>query len=149
MQNETPRWAMCCQGEFFAAAIAAVTTCIWLGLFSSRFENGATLSGLNQDGGGPGFLILVSTGVIYLLYRKAFLRSLGPLTQIAVSFISALLGGFLLAGLLSLLPVSSRIDQPPIISAFVGAAFVPRVVAAVLAHSWASADAEPVSQTAA
>lgn len=109
--------------------------------FASRFETGATLSGLNPDGGGPGFLILLASGILSLALRRR-VEPLAPLAATINAVLVAAIAGLTAWLALSLAPSTRSIDLEPIVSAIAGAAFVPRVVAAVLSDAWSRHDAQ-------
>ncbi len=124
-------------GVALVGALAASLACwVVLAVFAQRFERGATLSGLNPDGGGPGFLLLVVTGSIALVTRTRWTRRLGLPAALAEAVVGASLVGSGLMGLLIVAP-PGEIAEEPIVSGVVGAFIVPRISAHVLEAAWA------------
>jgi FtsH-binding integral membrane protein len=122
-----------------AAVLAAVCCWMVLGLFPERFARGATLSGLNPDGGGPGFLLLLTAGILSLIARTEWTRSLSVRAAVVEAATLAALCGVVLGSLLSLVPPSGLAVEP-IVSGVVAAFFVPRVCASVVQLIWRDAE---------
>jgi uncharacterized membrane protein YeaQ/YmgE (transglycosylase-associated protein family) len=121
------------------AVVASALNYGWLALFSERFEQGATLSGLNQDGGGPGFLLLITAGVLGLMTRSRYSRSLGTLGALAEScFFGALAG----AGLFLFLTVRplGAIEAEPIVSGVIAAFIAARFSATIVEAAWRASE---------
>jgi len=119
-----------------AAVLAATFAWGLLSVFADRFVAGGTWSGLNQAGGGPGFLLLLVPGVAALLARPRWVRDLRPGLAFAEAAFVAALGGAVLAVLLRAFPPFDSIAPAPYVSGVAGAMLVPRVVASVLEHAW-------------
>ncbi len=124
----------------FAGAVGAALLSVgFLQIFSDAFSQGFTWSGLNPDGGGPGFLLLLSAcGCSLLTALPSFARRT-PIEAIVEAALAAT------AAVLSLLLFSSLLlENPPplapVASGVFGAFFVPRVVLAVLSHTWSEAE---------
>jgi hypothetical protein len=111
----------------------------WIALFSERFANGATLSGLNQDGGGPGFLLLITAGTLGLITRSRFSRSLGTFGALVES---SLLGALCGAGLLLALSLRppGEIEAEPLVSGVVAAFIVARFSASIVEAAWRASE---------
>jgi len=112
----------------------------WLVVFAESFKDGATWSGLNPNGGGPGFLLLITSGSLSLFMRSRWARTA---TAIQSIIFAACVSPF--CGLVLWLGIPIGGDLPsgamtPLISGTVGAFFVPRVVAAVLNEAWTQAE---------
>ena len=110
---------------------------MWLLLFADGFQIGSTLSGLNPGGGGPGFLLLLTAAGFGLLGRSQSVRGAQPARATLEAIPGALMAGLLLF-LLAHYGLPSGIALEPITSGVIAAFFVPRVIAAVLAHAWAN-----------
>ncbi|MEO1583769.1 MAG: hypothetical protein AAFR96_04255 [Planctomycetota bacterium] len=123
------------------SALAAACVCaVILAVFADGFANGSTWSGLNPDGGGPGFLLLLCTGAISLATFRRACPEGSVTTDVLWSAIFALAcGGFLwaLTLLLDRLPADS---VPSLVSGVVGSFFVPRIVVSVLQDTWSRAE---------
>ena len=134
---------------FLAAAVVAgagatgVTALVW---FSEAFRRGSSWSGLNPDGGGPGFLLLIPAAAAGMLLR-AWVR------PIHAEFIVALLPPLSVAALLSagtwlvarwLLPS----DFPPIQVLCTGMG-IALLVAWIVTHALSALPAEPSERSAA
>lgn len=127
-----------------ATAVGASGVCAaWLSLFPDRFERGATLSGLNPDGGGPGFLLILSSGVLSLLLKpkhRVGHDAMGWTARLVDASLTALLTGVLSFVIIGVLPALSGIEREPVVSAIAASVFVPRVIAAVLEPIWSDRD---------
>ncbi|MEM6552841.1 MAG: hypothetical protein AAF750_12045 [Planctomycetota bacterium] len=126
--------------DLLAIALTIVVCPAWLVIFEEQFSRGATWSGLNPSGGGPGFLLLLTAGGLSLFCRSQRAKSMKPLpTTLHAGTLSALCGiGFwLIAGRWSALPGEAML---PLSSSIVGAFFVPRVVVSVLNDTWNHAE---------
>ena len=107
--------------------------------FASRFESGATLSGLNPGGGGPGFLVLLAAAILSLALRRN-VELLRPLPATVNAAVVAAFAALASGALLEVVPLANNIDTEPLVSGIAGATFVPRVVAAVLSDAWSRSD---------
>lgn len=135
-----PQYAKLAGIDFSAAAFAAAACGGFLSLFSDAFAKGATWSGLNPSGGGPGFLLLLTAGIISLLvFRRACPRRSVQFDIFWSAVFAFVSGGILWLYIifLSNLPAEAA---PPLVSGVVGSYFVPRVVVSVLQDTWARAD---------
>lgn len=130
----------CVLREAGSAFIAAFAIYVSVWALSARFEQGATLSGLNQDGGGPGFLLLVLAGVAGLVGSSRWSKSLRGVIAILPAILFAAVVGFAVSSMFAFAPPSDGIAYEPIVSGVVAAAFIPRLVASVLRQSWAEPD---------
>ncbi|MEL6795842.1 MAG: hypothetical protein AAFO89_03370 [Planctomycetota bacterium] len=130
------------------AAVCAVASCVGiLSFFADAFTRGATWSGLNPGGGGPGFLLLIATGVVSIVsFRRAVAENSVLFDVLWSAAFAALCGLFFVAStaLLERLPTES---VAPLASGIVGAFFVPRVVISVLQDTWARAEREAQPET--
>lgn len=122
-----------------AAALAALLGWGTVHAFADRFADGATWSGLNPDGGGPGFVLLLAAALCSLAARPAWVRRLAPVPAVVESVASTIACAAAAALLFSSAPPYAGIDVTPFVSSIAGAFFVPRVVAAVLEHAWSHA----------
>lgn len=123
-----------------AAFIAAVSCGGVLALFADAFSRGATWSGLNPNGGGPGFVLLLITGGVSVAAFRKVLPEGSVTTDVLWSALFALLCGgllWLIARVLDRLPSES---VAPLVSGVVGSYFVPRVVVFVLQDTWTRAE---------
>lgn len=125
----------------FLAGAATSAVC-WMILYIGRdgFAQGSTWSGLNPDGGGPGFLLLLTAAGLSLGSRTAFVRGLRPMPALFEAVVVSAACGVLFALLLRFVPPFESVNSAPLISGVAGAFFVPRVVMSVLEHAWASAE---------
>jgi len=57
--------------QTLGAATTAILCTGTVALFQDQFARGATLSGLNPDGGGPGFILLLIAGVVAYFTRPS------------------------------------------------------------------------------
>ena len=122
--------------------VAAGSACIVpLVLFASEFERGATWSGLNPGGGGPGFLLLLSCALISFLVRSSWVRSLPPMKATLQAAFAAALCGAVFIGLVRGVGAVPSDAAIPLASGVIGSFFVPRVVVAVLNDTWSRAEA--------
>jgi len=129
----------CISGVAAACGISLAATG-WLVLFSDRFERGATLSGLNPDGGGPGFLLILTSGIISALLRPKTRGGTAPprwTARLIDASLVAVSTGVLSYVLMRITPALALIEREPIVSAIAVSAFVPRVIAATLEPVWA------------
>jgi hypothetical protein len=116
-------------------------------IFADRFANGATLSGLNPSGGGPGFLLLIPVAAASFFFRSQWVRRLSAIAGTAQAAVAAVICG---AGfvIVSKILVPTPLDLViPLASGVAGCFFVPRVVISVLNETWSRADATAVSQS--
>ncbi|MGD1915102.1 MAG: hypothetical protein ACFCBV_02795 [Phycisphaerales bacterium] len=127
--------------DVFAAVLGAGVCVIWLLVFQDRFVDGATWSGLNPNGGGPGFLLILSAGCLGFFIRSKTAKSMAALPAILHSAVFAAVCGvcfMLIAPMAVTLPSDMIVSMA---SAVTGAFFVPRVVSSVLNESWSHAQA--------
>ncbi|MEQ8316350.1 MAG: hypothetical protein RIE77_10775 [Phycisphaerales bacterium] len=127
--------------DLFAAVLGACVCVAWLVVFQDRFIDGATWSGLNPGGGGPGFLLIVSAGSLGFFIRSKTARTMAALPAIVYAAVFAVACGAcfaLIASQLVTLPSDMIMSMA---SAVTGAYFVPRVVSSVLNESWKHAHA--------
>ena len=124
------------------AAAAASASALWM--VSARFEQGATWSGLNPDGGGPGFLLLLPAGVVSLFIRSRWVRGLATAPGAVEAAVGAAFCGVLFYAAAASFTGLSSDEVIPLASGVAGSFFVPRVVAAVLNDTWSRADAAAV-----
>lgn len=126
--------------DVIAVGLAVFVCLAWLLIFEERFTHGATWSGLNPSGGGPGFLLLLTAGGLSFFLRSDLAKSLEPLKTTLHSGVLAAICGFgfwWVVQAWSGLPSEAML---PLTSAVVGAFFVPRVVASVLNETWKQAE---------
>ena len=130
-----------------AAVILSAGFCTaWLWLFADRFAVGATWSGLNPNGGGPGFLLLASAGCSSFFLRSSRARSLSAIAAtIHTAAMAAVCGLLFYASSRLLLSLPDHV-LPPLMSGVIGSFFVPRVVVSVLNESWQHAEASRVGR---
>jgi hypothetical protein len=122
------------------SAVAAGICLTWIVLFPSSFADGATWSGVNPDGGGPGFLLVVSSGAVSFFGRSTWERSASVARAVVfAAAVSGVCGGSLWI-MLSMSGTLPSDAVPPIVSGVVGSYFVPRVVVAVLDDTWSRAE---------
>ncbi len=119
-----------------AVAAGAIGPWIWLLLFADRFASGLTLSGLNPDGGGPGFLLLLTAGMASLLVRPGASRRAPIMLAVIESSLLAVAAGAGLWLLLELGAAPPGVPIEPVISGVIAAFLVPRVVESTLHAAW-------------
>ena len=122
---------------------------MWLVIFADGFAEGMTWSGLNPDGGGPGFLLLVSVGMISFFGRSGFEKSCSAVGAILIAVVASALCGvvvFTLVNLTGTLPVEST---PALVSGVICSYLVPRVVVAVLDDTWSRAEGQEPARVSA
>ena len=123
-----------------AAFTAAFACYVVLTALGARFELGSTWSGLNPDGGGPGFLIIIIPCIFSLLSRPSRVRTLRPVAATFEAAFNAAVCGVTLWFFLVLLPPFESPDAAALASASTGGFLVPRIIASVLGHAWSMND---------
>ncbi|MEM6732495.1 MAG: hypothetical protein AAF658_13130 [Myxococcota bacterium] len=131
-----------------APAAAAVACSMTVFAFKDGFANGATWSGINPGGGGPGFLLLVGAGGLSYLLRSKAHQSLSYVSSLSVSAIGAVLCALAFLGALKYFALTDSDALRPLTSGVAGAFFVPRVVVATLQQMWDHGERAPPQATA-
>lgn len=127
--------------EFLAVLCGALLPVGILVFFADRFGSGATWSGLNPGGGGPGFLLLAAPAMVSLFVRSKWFRSLSAGRATALAACGAAACGTIFASTISWLALPElNVEINPLTSGVVGAFFIPRVVVAVLNDAWSLAE---------
>lgn len=131
-----------------APAAAAIACSLTVVAFKDAFASGATWSGLNPGGGGPGFLLLVGSGGLSYVLRTQAHRSLSYVTSLSVSAVGAVLCALVFLGALKYFALADSDALRPLTSGVAGAFFVPRVVVATLQQMWDHGERAPPQATA-
>lgn len=123
-----------------AAAVGAALACVpWLMAFRDAFATGATWSGLNPGGGGPGFTILLTAGAVSFFTRpRPSTVTRATTVMVHAGFLAAVCGFafHVVVTSMGLLPSDAL---SPLTSGVIAAFFVPRAAASVLEESWVGA----------
>ncbi|MEM1424389.1 MAG: hypothetical protein AAGH64_10350 [Planctomycetota bacterium] len=122
--------------------IAAGLCLMWLVVFADAFKVGMTWSGLNPDGGGPGFLLLVTTGLVSFFGRSPYEKTCSAMRAILIAVCGSIVCGLCLSTLVIFTGTLSEEATPPVVSGVICSYLVPRVVVAVLDDTWKRVDAE-------
>ena len=110
------------------------------GHFEKQFSRGATLSGLNPDGGGPGFVLLLIAGIFGFITRPPVDSILSIAGHAVVGLGYGLLTGAVFYFLLHFMGLPDDIAVQQLVSGVILASLVPRVIAPVLAWAWSETD---------
>ncbi len=122
--------------EIVSPLIGAVFAALIFAVFADRFADGATWSGLNPNGGGPGFLLLIPVAAVSFFLRSQWVRRLSVTGATIVAAIgAAICGGTFVLVAEALADVSVGAVMP-LASGVVGSFLVPRIVIAVLNETW-------------
>ncbi|MEN0020295.1 MAG: hypothetical protein AAF747_05375 [Planctomycetota bacterium] len=122
--------------------LAAGASLAVLAAFAEEFATGATWSGLNPTGGGPGFGLLLGTGCASLFVRSSWVRSMPALNATAFAAVMSAACGALFYIFASRISAFDSIELAPLTSGVIGSFFVPRVVVAVLNETWSRAESQ-------
>lgn len=125
--------------ELALPVIAGTACSLTVLMFAGGFANGATWSGLNPNGGGPGFALLLISGIGSLAAARFGVLRFAPASLLVFALTAAFCGGifWLLLSQFAAIPPDVR---PPLVSGVVGSYLVPRVVASVLHDTWSRAE---------
>jgi len=126
--------------QTLGAATTAILCTGTVALFQDQFARGATLSGLNPDGGGPGFILLLIAGVVAYFTRPSSQSVLSIAGHTLIGLVYGLLAGGLFLFSLSLLGLPGETGVSQLVSGVVMASLVPRVIAPVLSWAWSETD---------
>ena len=122
------------------AIIAACLSSGVIALFKEQFAAGLTWSGLNPDGGGPGFLVVIVSGIAGLLARRDASKKMSTardaLESAALAGIFGSLFWYLLHG-----SYFAEVKTQPLISGATGAFFVARIASSTVETAWQSEQA--------
>lgn len=131
--------------DILASLAAGVLAAVAFTVFAERFESGATWSGLNPGGGGPGFLLLLPGAVAALAVSFSPKRHLPLMVATVLTGIGSVICGCAFLGGTTYFSGTSLNEVMPLVSGVIGSYSVPGVVVAVLNDTW-SREKAPVAR---
>lgn len=127
--------------EVVVSAVAGALAALVYMAFSERFASGATWSGVNPGGGGPGFLLLLPGVLAALAVNYVAVTRTSLMLIVVVSAAGSMVCGAVFLGGTSVLSGTPLDEVMPLVSGVIGSYFVPRVVVAVLNDTWSREEA--------
>jgi len=126
--------------QIAGGAACALLCAATVGFFANMFSRGATLSGLNPDGGGPGFLLLGFACLFGYFTRPPVESILSVAGHAVLGLAYGLYTGVLFLVLLHTTGMTSEIAVHQLVSGIVIASLVPRVIVPVLSWAWSETE---------